>query len=212
MEQLERKKHWDSIYSTKESDQVSWFQTYPKTSIEFIRLFDLPFSAKIIDVGGGDSNLIDTLIDLGYSDLTVLDISKEAINRTKMRLGEKAKLVKWIVSDVTEFIPLEKYDLWHDRAAFHFLTTEALTDKYVEIAKRGIKENGYLILGTFSENGPKKCSGLDIKQYSEHSMSDKFTDGFDRIRCIQEDHLTPFNTVQNFLFCSFRRNSNSIIL
>lgn len=205
MSTTDRKEHWEKIYGTKKSDEVSWFQRYPKTSMEFVRLFNLPLDAKIIDVGGGDSNLIDTLLDQGYTDITVLDISANAIERTKARLGEKAARVKWIVSDVTEFEPAEQYDFWHDRAAFHFLTSEALADKYVAIAKRGIKPGGYLVLGTFSESGPKKCSGLDIQQYSEESMSAKFTDGFERIRCVHEDHTTPFDTVQHFLFCSFRR-------
>jgi 2-polyprenyl-3-methyl-5-hydroxy-6-metoxy-1,4-benzoquinol methylase len=208
MNTTDRKQHWETIYGTKQSDEVSWFQRYPKTSMEFVHLFNLPLDAKIIDVGGGDSNLIDTLIDAGYTDITVLDISANAIERTKARLGEKGARVKWIVSDVTEFEPTEQYDFWHDRAAFHFLTSEALADKYVAIAKRGIKPGGYLVLGTFSESGPRKCSGLDIQQYSEESMSEKFTDGFERIKCVHEDHTTPFDTVQRFLFCSFRREAN----
>jgi 2-polyprenyl-3-methyl-5-hydroxy-6-metoxy-1,4-benzoquinol methylase len=207
MEKENKKEHWDKIYSTKQPEEVSWFQVYPKTSMEFITLFNLSKSAKIIDIGGGDSLFVDALLEQGFSDVTVLDISANAIERAKQRLGTKASQVKWIVSDVTEFDPSEKYDFWHDRAAFHFLTTEELADKYVQIAQRGIAPGGHLILGTFSEAGPKKCSGLDIKQYSEESMSSKFEDGFKRIKCIKEDHRTPFNTIQNFLFCSFSRKS-----
>lgn len=199
------KQHWDNVYSVKAEDEVSWFQPYPKTSMEFVELFDLPFSANIIDIGGGDSHFVDALLDKGYTNIWVLDISAAAIERAKKRLGEKASLIHWVVSDVTEFEPEVSFDFWHDRAAFHFLTTEEKIYRYVSIAENAIKQNGYLILGTFSENGPTKCSGLEIKQYSEASMSARFEIAFDRIKCIQEDHLTPFNTIQNFLFCSFRK-------
>lgn len=202
-----RKEHWEKIYETKQPTEVSWFQTYPKTSIEFTTIFDLPKDAAIIDIGGGDSLFVDSLIEKGFTDITVLDISAKAIERAKARLGEKAKLVHWIVSDVTEFTPNRQYNFWHDRAAFHFLTSEEQADKYVEIAKKGIADNGYLILGTFSESGPLKCSGLNIKQYSEESMSHKFEKDFIRIKCVKEDHVTPFNTVQNFLFCSFKKEN-----
>lgn len=199
------KQHWDNVYNVKAEDEVSWFQTYPKTSMEFVGLFDLPLSANIIDIGGGDSHFVDALLDKGYKNIWVLDISAAAIERAKKRLGEKAAQVHWVVSDVTEFEPEVSFDFWHDRAAFHFLTTEEKIYRYVSIAENAIRQDGYLILGTFSENGPKKCSGLDIKQYSEASMSARFEIAFERVKCILEDHLTPFNTVQNFLFCSFRK-------
>jgi SAM-dependent methyltransferase len=202
------KEHWEKVYATKESDEVSWFQTYPKTSLEFVELFNLPLDAKIIDIGGGDSRLVDTLLEREYKDVTVLDISSNAIEKTKKRLGANANKVKWIVSNIIDFVPGEKYDFWHDRAAFHFLTNKNFVNEYVLIAKKAITENGYLILGTFSEDGPKKCSGLDVRQYSEISMSDKFEDGFKKIKCKEENHLTPFNTVQRFLFCSFQRLTN----
>ncbi|MEP7231618.1 MAG: class I SAM-dependent methyltransferase [Ginsengibacter sp.] len=197
--------HWDKVYNTKSEDEVSWFQPYPKTSMEFVELFNLPLDANIIDIGGGDSHFADTLLDKGYQNIWVLDISINAIERAKQRLGERASKVHWIISDVTEFKSPVQFDLWHDRAAFHFLTTEDKIYKYVSIAEDAIKKDGYLILGTFSESGPKKCSGLETKQYSEASMSARFEIGFDRIKCIQEDHLTPFNAIQNFLFCSFKK-------
>ncbi|MDE3185060.1 MAG: methyltransferase domain-containing protein [Bacteroidota bacterium] len=197
--------HWDNIYDTKAEDEVSWFQPYPKTSMEFLELFNLPLHANIIDIGGGDSHFVDALIDKGYQNIWVLDISVHAIERAKERLREKASKVHWIISDITEFKPPVQYDLWHDRAAFHFLTTEEKINKYVSLAEQAIKQNGYLILGTFSETGPDKCSGLDVKKYSETSMSARFEIAFDRIKCIHENHSTPFNTVQNFLFCSFKR-------
>ncbi len=197
--------HWEKVYTTKQSNEVSWFQEYPKTSMEFLELFQLPLSANIIDIGGGDSNLVDALLDKGYTNIWVLDISSSALEKAKIRLGVKADLVHWVVSDVTEFIPPLKFDFWHDRAAFHFLTNPDAVDKYVAIAESGISDNGYLVLGTFSENGPEKCSGLEIKQYNETSMSNRFEASFMRIKCVTENHVTPFNTVQNFLFCSFRR-------
>ena len=198
--------HWNTIYGTKAENEVSWFQSYPKTSMEFVDLFHLPLDANIIDIGGGDSHFVDALLDKGFKNIWVLDISENAIERAKQRLGERASKVNWIVSDVVNFDPPVHFDLWHDRAAFHFLTSEENIYKYVSIAEDAIKKDGYLILGTFSENGPKKCSGLEIKQYSEASMSTRFEITFDRIKCVREDHLTPFNTTQNFLFCSFRRN------
>lgn len=199
------KEYWEKIFETKTEHEVSWFQPYPKTSIEFFEFFNLPLDANIIDVGGGDSHLVDVFIDKGYKNIYVLDISANALLHAKKRLGDKAVKVNWIVSDVVDFKPPVKFDFWHDRAAFHFLTTEERINKYVRIAESAINKNGYLILGTFSEQGPKKCSGLEIKQYSETSMSNRFENNFRRIKCTTEEHQTPFNTTQNFLFCSFQK-------
>ena len=204
MDMQNNKQHWENVFATKDETEVSWFQLYPKTSMEFLELFQLPLSANIIDIGGGDSHLVDALLDKGYQNIWVLDISATALEKAKQRLGEKAKQVHWIVTDITEFIPPVQFDFWHDRAAFHFLTNEEAVNQYVSIAESGIKENGYLVLGTFSENGPTKCSGLEIQQYNETSMSKRFEVAFNRIKCITENHTTPFNTVQNFLFCSFK--------
>jgi 2-polyprenyl-3-methyl-5-hydroxy-6-metoxy-1,4-benzoquinol methylase len=200
-----KKAHWENVFATKAETEVSWFQTYPKTSVEFLELFDLPLDANIIDVGGGDSHFVDALLEKGYTNVHVLDISANAIERAKARLGNNANKVNWIVSDITEFKPTVKFDFWHDRAAFHFLTDDEKIYKYVSIAEDAINKNGYLILGTFSENGPTKCSGLEIKQYTETSMSARFELSFNRIKCITEDHITPFNTIQNFVFCSFEK-------
>lgn len=199
------KEHWEQIFSTKDENEVSWFQPYPKTSVAFLELFDLPLTANIIDIGAGDSHFVDILLERGYQNIWVLDISAQAIERMQKRLGAPAQNVHWVVSDVTDFQPGVQFDFWHDRAAFHFLTTEEKIRRYVSLAARAIRKNGYLILGTFSKQGPEKCSGLEIKQYSKASMSARFETGFKRIKCIREDHTTPFNTVQNFLFCSFRR-------
>jgi len=198
-----QEEHWEKVYLAKQPNEVSWTQEFPKTSLELIHSFDLPKAAKIIDVGGGDSKLVDHLLDEGFTDITVLDISANAIKRAKKRLGNKSQNVKWIVSDITEFEPATDFDLWHDRATFHFLTTSEQVAKYAAIAKRCV--NGYLIISTFSPGGPKKCNGLHVKQYSEENLTREFKNEFEKIRCVTEDHVTPFNTIQNFLFCSFRR-------
>lgn len=200
--------HWNTIYSTKQPDEVSWTQDVPETSLEFIHSFHLPKSARIIDIGGGDSKLVDFLLAEGFKNITVLDISESALERAKKRLGANAGKVQWIVSDITEFTPGETYDVWHDRAAFHFLTTEPQIKKYLSIAKQAVDDEGFVTIGTFSPDGPKKCSGLEIKQYSEDTLTEELQNGFKKIRCITEDHVTPFHTTQNFLFCSFKRSVN----
>ena len=205
MDNFSRKEHWEKIYSTKSVHELSWFQEYPRTSIEFISNLKLTKTAKIIDVGGGDSTLVDILLEKGYTNLYVLDISAHALDRAKERLGKDAKRVNWIVSDITEFETETKFDLWHDRATFHFLTNNYEITKYLNIARNNIVKGGYMILATFSEKAPKTCNGLNVKQYSETRMNDKLRDGFEKIRCMEEEHITPFNTCQNFLFCSFRR-------
>lgn len=205
MENFNRKAHWENIYTTKELTDVSWYQPVPETSLEFLTQSGLPKTAKIIDIGGGDSYFVDYLLQQGYTDITVLDISENALKRAKVRLGENAARVKWIVSDATTFVPEESYDFWHDRAVFHFLTEEKDIAAYQNVLAKGIRVNGTLVLGTFSEDGPTKCSGIPIKQYSEKSMVERFTTGFEKITCLHVDHPTPFGTIQNFVFCSFRR-------
>ena len=198
-----RKNYWEKVYETKNPNEVSWTQEIPKTSLDFIKSFDLTKQSKIIDIGGGDSKLVDFLIEEGFENITVLDISAKAIEKAKTRLGAKAEKVNWIVSDITEFTPNEAFEVWHDRATFHFLTSEEQTAKYMKTARKSVSR--YLIVGTFSENGPKKCSGLDIKQYSEETLTAEMENGFEKIKCIIEDHTTPFETKQNFTFCSFKR-------
>ncbi|MDG4651038.1 class I SAM-dependent methyltransferase [Chryseobacterium arthrosphaerae] len=199
----EHKNHWENVYETKNPDQVSWTQAKPQTSLDFISSFGLGKEARIIDIGGGDSNLVDFLLQEGYENITVLDISSKALEKAKERLGDAAAKVKWIATDITAFEPAETYDIWHDRAAFHFLTTREQVSKYIGIAEKSI--TGFMVLGTFSKNGPTKCSGLDIQQYDEESLSSEFESGFEKIQCLTEDHTTPFGTVQNFVFCSFKK-------
>lgn len=201
----ENKNHWETVYETKNPEQVSWTQEVPTTSLDFIHSFKLPKTAKIIDIGGGDSKLVDFLINEGFENVTVLDISAKALEKAKKRLGENAKKINWVVTDITEFEPDTTFDVWHDRATFHFLTTTEQVAKYMQTARKSV--NGFLTIGTFSENGPTKCSGLTIKQYTEDSLTTELTNGFEKIRCLTEDHVTPFQTTQNFLFCSFKRQA-----
>lgn len=205
MENFNRKNHWENIYGTKQLDEVSWYQPIPETSLSFVKEINLPLDAAIIDIGGGDSFLVDNLLKWGYTNVSVLDISEKAIERAQDRLGAKFKNVKWIVSDVTDFEPSEKYDFWHDRAAFHFLTNENEVVQYAEITSKNVNPNGFLFVGTFSENGPKKCSGIEIKQYSEEALSQVFTDSFQLEKSFTIDHPTPFGTIQNFVFCAMKR-------
>ncbi len=205
MKNQERKSHWEKIYQTKDLKDVSWYQPTPTTSLEFLTQFNIPLAAKIIDVGGGDSFLVDHLLNLGYKNITVLDISEAAIEKAKHRLGDAAQKVNWIVADAANFQPTEQYDFWHDRAAFHFLTQEKEIENYINTIQQSISPTGVLVIGTFSESGPQKCSGIEIKQYSETTMTQQLQKFFEKIKCITVDHITPFNTIQNFIFCSFRK-------
>jgi len=197
----EMKAHWEKVYQTKSPHEVSWTQAVPQTSLELILACEPALDASIIDIGGGDSLLVDHLLKQGFSKLTVLDISAKAIERAQTRLGDDAQKVHWIVSNILDFQPSTSYDLWHDRAAFHFLTTQPEINSY----KRLVKENvlAHLCMGTFSKDGPSRCSGLDISQYDGDSLS---FDGFEKLNCFQEKHTTPFDTEQDFLFCRFRKN------
>jgi SAM-dependent methyltransferase len=199
----EKKQHWESVYESKTPEQVSWTQETPQTSLDFIQSFGLTKTAKIIDIGGGDSNLVDHLINDGYKNITVLDISGKAIERAKKRLGEKAQDITWIECDVTEFIPDTAYDIWHDRATFHFLTTPEQIKAYKSIVSAHV--SGFMSIGTFSNNGPLKCSGLDITQYTSDSLLDTFNESFELTKSSIEDHTTPFDTIQNFVFCGFKK-------
>ena len=201
---MNTKAHWENIYLTKQPNEVSWKEDTPHASLDFIKKNCLFKNSKIIDVGGGDSKLVDHLLSEGYSNITVLDISKAAIERAKKRLGRNAKRVKWIVSDILDFNPTETYDLWHDRAAFHFQIEPQQISKYLDIVGRAV--NKVLIIGTFSTDGPEKCSGLDIQQYDQASMSKAIDDiHFDLMECKDIEHTTPTENKQNFIFCSFKR-------
>ena len=198
------KKHWENVYQNKTPEQVSWTQKFPKTSLNLIAQFDVDLSSKIIDVGGGDSHLVDFLIDEGYENISVLDISSKAIERAKDRLADKEQNIHWIISNILDFMPETKYDVWHDRAAFHFLTSKKDIESYVKIVSQFAN---HIVLGTFSKNGPLKCSGLPISQYNAEDLQALLKSDFELVSSHYEDHTTPFDTQQNFLFCSFRRKT-----
>jgi ubiquinone/menaquinone biosynthesis C-methylase UbiE len=205
MTAFNKEKHWEAIYATKKLTEVSWYQPKPELSLNLIAKLGLPKSASLIDIGGGDSFLTDYLLESGYADLSVLDISETALQRAKMRLDKKANQVNWIVADAAQFCPTKQFDVWHDRAAFHFLTTEADVASYVKNATQAIKKGGYLIIGTFSENGPKKCSGIEIKQYSTETLALLFNPYFDLVEGFTTDHITPSGAIQNFAFCVMKK-------
>ncbi len=205
MENFDRKAHWNNIYQTKDLKDVSWFQPRPETSLSFFKNFNVPLTAKIIDIGGGDSLLADHLLKLGYQNISVLDISAAAIDKAKERLGNDATKVNWIITDITAFEPTEKYDFWHDRAAFHFLTNGQDIATYLATAHKSITDTGVLVMGTFSELGPTTCSGIPIKQYTEETLTTQFSQFFEKKSCINIDHQTPSGSLQNFIFCSFRK-------
>lgn len=201
-----KKQHWETVYSTKKPDEVSWTEVVPQTSLDFIREFNLPKTASIIDIGGGDSRLVDNLLEQGFENLAVLDISEKSIQRAKERLGAAAGKVKWIVSDILEFRPEQSYNLWHDRATFHFLTSGGQVNDYLHIAENAVSQ--YLVVGTFAQDGPEKCSGLEVHRYSEEDLTSAFDRQFRKRKCILTQHQTPFKTLQNFTFCSFARKAS----
>ncbi|MBT4881266.1 MAG: methyltransferase [Flavobacteriales bacterium] len=198
-----KKEHWQDIYATKGMQEVSWFQKVPEISLDLIQKVAPNKDASIIDVGGGDGFLVDNLLELGYTNITVLDISENAINRAKQRLGNIDEKVKWVISDITNFLPEKKYDVWHDRAVFHFLTEQKDIAKYKTLVNKSI--NDYFVLATFSDEGPNKCSGLEICKYSELDLKKQFDNSFKVIESFKKNHSTPFNTTQNFTFSVFQK-------
>lgn len=197
------KDHWENVYETKNPNDVSWTQKVPQTSLNLIEKVSKDKSSKIIDIGGGDSNLVDFLLEKRFTNISVLDISAKALEKANIRLETQAENVDWILTDITEFKTNTKYDVWHDRAAFHFLTRQDEIKKYVEIVRSAVSDT--LIIGTFSVNGPQKCSGLPISQYNEERLKDIFSKDFELVKSFTEDHITPFDTVQNFIFCQFKK-------
>ena len=199
------KSHWENIYSSKNEDGVSWFQEYPKTSINLIEKYSSNKSISIIDIGSGRSRILKNLIENEYENLTYLDISQEASFKSKISLGNKQDLVQWHVVNVLDFNADNNFAIWHDRAVFHFLISKDDVEKYKQVALKNIVQGGYLILGTFSENGPEKCSGLNVSRYSPESLKKIFNPEFKMIESFTIDHKTPFDTSQNFLFSIFKK-------
>ena len=199
---MDAKSHWEKVYATKAPDAVSWYRAHLETSLALIERAAPDPSSSIIDVGGGESTLVDDLLARGYENITILDVSQTAMDVTKTRLGLAAEQVHWLVADITE-AQLERgaYDVWHDRAVFHFLTTSEHRVAYVRQVAHAVKPGGHVIISTFGPEGPTKCSGLDVIRYDAESLHDQFGVRFRLVESSKELHRTPFGTTQQFLFC-----------
>lgn len=206
---MQSKEHWEKVYATKSADAVSWFQPHADLSLDLIRNTGAAKDAGIIDVGGGASTLADGLLAEGYSDLTVLDLSAAALSAARQRLGEKEKRVRWIEADITRVdLPDNRYDIWHDRAVFHFLTTPEERQAYVQTVFRSVRPGGHVIVATFAEDGPEQCSGLPVMRYRADELHDEFGEAFTLLGHRKEAHHTPAGKVQQFVYCYCRRISS----
>ena len=201
---IDRMKYWDGVYASRPSTELGWYQKTPEISLSMIHSLGLDGDQGIIDIGGGDSVLAELLLEGGYTDLSLLDVSQQAINRSRARLGAKAQRIDWIVSDILDYDPGRVFDLWHDRACFHFLNSEEEVSYYCELASRSVRSGGYLILGAFASNGPEVCSGLPVKRYEKEELEQVFR-GFELQHDHYPVHLTPSGAEQNYIFCVFRR-------
>lgn len=203
---MQSKSHWEKVYGSKATDAVSWFQEHAERSLQLIEQTGVDHSAAIIDVGGGASVLVDDLLDHGYTNLTVLDLSGAALAKARARLGERGEQVRWIESDVTT-APLAPHsiDVWHDRAVFHFLTDQTDRQAYVAQVMRAVKPGGFVIVATFAEDGPTQCSGLPVRRYRADELHAEFGGGFELLRHEKEAHQTPGGKVQSFVYCYCRK-------
>lgn len=197
--------HWESVYQTKDTTKVGWFQPKPHISMDLIRKAGISEDSSILDVGGGDSLLVDSLLDFGFKEITILDISSTALEKTKERLGASGSTIRWVVSDVLQFKPDREFALWHDRAVFHFLTDENDRAVYRRLAESSISPGGYVVIMTFSKSGPKSCSGLPVQQYDIQDLENFFIHKFELLEGLNYDHLTPSGSVQNYTVCFFRK-------
>lgn len=197
--------HWEAFYQQNREDEVSWFQTAPETSLGMIEALDLDSDARILDVGGGASRLADGLLNAGYRHITVLDITEEALQQSQTRLGERARLVEWIAADVTTFQPLSTWDVWHDRAVFHFLTTERARAGYRRTLERALQPRGHAIIATFGPRGPDHCSGLPVVRYDPERLATALGADFRLCHTELEQHTTPAGQQQEFLYCWLQR-------
>lgn len=198
------KSYWEKVYQTKKPAEVSWFQPHLVRSLEMILSIGLDRNAEIIDVGGGASTLVDDLLSRGYGHMTVLDMSQEALNISKRRVGQQAKNVAWIDGDITKTdLPQHHYNLWHDRAVFHFLTRADDRYRYVDLLKKTLTPGGRVIIATFGPQGPTRCSGLDVARYSPEGLLAELGQNFRLVESLEEDHITPGGTLQKFIYCHF---------
>lgn len=202
---MNNKAHWEHIYETKAPTQVSWYQTHAQLSFQFIQRSGIQLTDHIIDVGGGASPLVDDLLAAGFEQITVLDISATALDLARQRLGVRANDVNWIEADITQAdLPPHTYDLWHDRAVFHFLTQPEARQRYLRQVQSAVKPGSHVILATFALDGPTECSDLDVMRYSPESLLSEFGENFKLIADAREAHATPFGTTQQFIYCHFR--------
>ncbi len=203
---MDRKSHWETVYQTKSDQQVSWYREHLDNSLQMILDTNVGKNAAIIDVGGGSSTLADDLLANNFADISVLDISSAALEKSKARLGKNADRIKWIEADITEVsLPEGYYDVWHDRAVFHFLTDSEDRRKYIEVVNRSLKVGGHIIVASFGLDGPQKCSGLNVVRYSPETMRGEFGNEFKLVKSFNETHQTPFNTSQEFVYCYCRK-------
>lgn len=201
--------HWQAVYEKKVAEEVSWYRAHLERSLSFVRSCHLAADARIVDVGGGASTLVDDLLDQGYANLAVLDLAEAALQKTRERLAERAAGVDWIVGDATQaLLPSLSVDFWHDRAVFHFLTDELDRAAYLEQATRCIKPRGYLLVATFGLNGPEQCSGLPVARYDRGNLYAQFASAFDKIGEATEVHETPWGSPQSFVYCLCQRRSS----
>jgi 2-polyprenyl-3-methyl-5-hydroxy-6-metoxy-1,4-benzoquinol methylase len=205
MDTTQRQAHWENVYATKTEDEVSWFQENPAMSLDLIHASGVGKDDAIIDIGGGASRLVDALVDDGYRAITVLDLSEQALTTAKARLGARASQVNWIAADITAWERHGVYDLWHDRAAFHFLTEPSDRDAYVQRLTKALRPRGHGIISTFALDGPKRCSGLPIVRYDAVSLGQTLGPSFELIETRNHEHHTPMDRVQRFQFSRFRR-------
>ena len=207
MSTTDRKTHWEGVYGSKSEDQVSWFQESAATSLELLAHPGISKSSTLIDVGGGVSRLVDALIERGYADLTVLDLSGAALEAARQRLGPRAASVRWIEADITRWTPERLYDAWHDRAVLHFLTSEADQAAYTRALKKALRPGGLAVIATFALDGPEKCSGLPVQRYSPATLAELLKDGFTALDSRTETHKTPWGSEQRFQYSRFIRAS-----
>lgn len=202
---MENRTHWEHVYATKRADQVSWYQVHPLLSLQYIQNTGIDKSAQIIDIGGGASTLVDHLLVDGFQNVTVLDISVTALRVAQRRLGPRAQTVIWLEADITEAgLPHQKYNVWHDRAVFHFLTRAEDRRLYVDAVRQAVKPGGHIIVATFAPDGPDKCSGLDVARYDSERLHSEFGADFELVDSTHEEHQTPFGTEQKFIYCYCR--------
>jgi len=202
---IERSAHWEDVYASKDETEVSWFQESPAISLNLIKKANPDHEAAVIDIGGGASRLVDSLLHEGYRSIAVLDLSAHALDAARKRIGPAAAGVDWIVADVTTWQPTRLYDVWHDRAAFHFLTEPRDRMAYVERVRSAVRPGGQVIIGTFAPDGPEKCSGLPVQRHDSASLAAELGTSFELLETHKETHHTPWNSTQAFQFSRFRR-------